>query len=128
MPLKVQLVAAHRAVWSGEASMVIARTVDGDIGIMPGHVPLLAELATGVVTIHVVDGDDVHAALHGGFISVENDKVSLLAEVAELAEEIDVEAAKALLERASATSDEEEARKLQIEAETQLRAAESRTH
>jgi F-type H+-transporting ATPase subunit epsilon len=64
--------------------MVIARTVDGDIGVLPGHEPLLAELASGVVLVKTTDGDEVTAAVHGGFISVDADTVSLLAEMAEL--------------------------------------------
>ena len=95
MALQVQLVAADRSVWSGEATTVIARTVDGDLGVLPGHEPLFAELASGVVLVRTTDGEQVAAAVHGGFISVENDTVSLLAEVAELSHEIDVARARA---------------------------------
>lgn len=126
MPLNVQLVAADRAVWSGEASIVIARTLEGDVGVMPGHEPLLGELANGVVTIRAVDAEDVFAAVYGGFLSVENDNVSILAEVAELAQEIDLEQARADLERiASEGGDAESLRQAQEEAETRLRAAQS---
>jgi F-type H+-transporting ATPase subunit epsilon len=126
--LAVQLVAADRSVWSGEATIVIARTVDGDLGVLPGHEPMLAELASGVVLVRTTDGEVVAAAVHGGFISVENDTVSLLAEVAELAHEIDVERARAALERAAngATADEESLVQAQKRAETRLRAAEAR--
>lgn len=127
MPLQVQLVAADRPVWSGEATIVIARTVVGDIGIMPGHEPVLGELASGVVIVRTTDGEVVAAAIHGGFISVENDIVSLLAEQAELADEIDVESARQELERLG-TGDLEDAElsRTQERAETRLRAAESR--
>jgi len=120
--LNVQLVAAERAVWSGTARLVVARTVDGDIGVMPGHQPLLGELADGVVVIRTTEGTDQVAAVHGGFISVENNQVSLLAEDAELATEIDVAAAKADLEASG--SEVDDLREIQRRAETRLRAAE----
>ncbi len=109
--------------------MVIARTVDGDIGVLPGHEPLLAELASGVVLVKTIDGDDVAAAVHGGFISVDADAVSLLAEVAELSHEIDVDRARKALDEASnggASDDDDANRAAQIRAETRLRAAEAR--
>lgn len=127
MTLQVQMVAADRSVWSGEATMVIARTLDGDLGILTGHVPVLGELADGVVLIKTTDGEVVSAAVHGGFISVENNTVSLLAEVAELSHEIDVERARAALERASnGGGDDESLSAAQSRAETRLRAAEAR--
>ena len=126
--LNVQLVAADRAIWSGTARMVIARTVDGDLGVLPGHALLLAELADGVVTIRTTDGESVVAAVHGGFISVDADGVSLLAESAELAEEIDVERARQALERAEGEGDANDAglSTAQRRAETRLLAAEAR--
>lgn len=127
--LNVQLVAADRAIWSGTARMVIARTVDGDLGVLPGHALLLAELADGVVTIRTTDGESVVAAVHGGFISVDVDGVSLLAESAELAEEIDVERARQALQRTDGESAGEGDSGLsaaQRRAETRLLAAEAR--
>ncbi|GAA2654203.1 F0F1 ATP synthase subunit epsilon [Streptomyces aculeolatus] len=106
--LHVELVAADRSVWSGEASRVIARTPSGDIGIMPGHQPLLTVLESGPVTIRTTgaSGDGtVLAAVHGGFISFADNKLSLLAEIAELSDEIDVERAERALERAKADAD-----------------------
>ncbi|MFD5317025.1 F0F1 ATP synthase subunit epsilon [Streptomyces sp. NPDC127098] len=106
--LHVELVAADRQVWSGEASLVVARTTSGDIGIMPGHQPLLAVLKPGPVTIRT-SGESgqgsVVAAVHGGFVSYTDGKLSLLAEIAELSEEIDVERAERALERAKAEAD-----------------------
>ncbi|HEX5017392.1 MAG TPA: F0F1 ATP synthase subunit epsilon [Actinomycetes bacterium] len=129
MALQVQLVAADRPVWSGEATIVIARTVGGDIGVMPGHEPVLGELASGVVLVRTTDGGVVHAAIHGGFISVENDIVSLLAEQAELAEEIDLEHARREFERLEASGvADEDLSDAQKRAETRLRAAEARIH
>ncbi|GGX82268.1 MULTISPECIES: F0F1 ATP synthase subunit epsilon [Streptomyces] len=102
--LHVELVAADRSVWSGEATLVIARTTSGDIGVMPGHQPLLGVLESGPVTIRTADGNVV-AAVHGGFISFADDKLSLLAEIAELADEIDVKRAERALERAKSAAD-----------------------
>jgi F-type H+-transporting ATPase subunit epsilon len=126
--LSVQLVAADRSVWSGEATIVIARTVDGDLGVLPGHEPMLAELASGVVLARTTDGEVVAAAVHGGFISVENDTVSLLAEVAELAHEIDVDRARAALDRAAngEGDSDDSLSAAQVRAETRLRATEAR--
>ena len=109
MPLNVELVSAERKVWSGEAGFVVARTLDGEIGILPGHVSLLGVLAEGF-TVRISGGDageGVEAAVHGGFLSVSHDDVAILAEVAELSTDIDVERARAALDRANATNDEE---------------------
>jgi F-type H+-transporting ATPase subunit epsilon len=102
--LQVELVSAERLLWSGTASMVIARTVDGDIGVLPGHSPVLALMSGGEVTVRTADGD-VRAAVHGGFLSVADDRVSVLAETAELADEIDVARAKRALDAAAASAD-----------------------
>jgi F-type H+-transporting ATPase subunit epsilon len=106
--LHVELVAADRQVWSGEASLVVARTPSGDIGVMPGHQPLLGVLQSGPVTIRTTgeSGDGtVVAAVHGGFISFADNKLSLLAEIAELSDEIDVQRAERALERAKSEAD-----------------------
>ena len=80
--LKVQLVAADREVWSGEASMVRARSIDGELGILPGHTPLLGVLVSGDVAIHGDGGTQV-ASIDSGFISVEHDRVTIVAESVE---------------------------------------------
>ncbi|MYS20769.1 F-type H+-transporting ATPase subunit epsilon [Streptomyces sp. DvalAA-14] len=104
--LHVELVAADRSIWSGEATLVIARTTSGDIGIMPGHEPLLGVLESGPVTIRTAgDGGTVVAAVHGGFISFSDNKLSILAEIAELADEIDVARAERALERSRSETD-----------------------
>lgn len=105
MPLHVELVSAERIVWSGDAEMVTARTVDGDLGILSGHAPLLGVLVNGIVTIQGAETKEV-AAVHGGFLSVADNRVSILAEIAELSHEIDVERAKAALARAEGIDDE----------------------
>ncbi len=109
MPLTVELVSAERKVWTGEAGFVVARTLDGELGILPGHVPTLGVLAEGF-TVRVSGGDageGIEAAVHGGFLSVSDDYVAILAEVAELSNEIDVGRARAALDRANASNDEE---------------------
>jgi len=101
MPLTVNLVSADEQVWSGEAAQVTARTTEGEIGILPGHEPVLGQLVEGgVVRIRTTDGGLVTAAVHGGFLSVTGTGVSILAEDAELAGEIDVTAARSALQDA----------------------------
>lgn len=77
--LKVELVAADRKVWSGEATMVRARSTEGEIGILPGHSPLLGVLIEGDVVIHSAEGDQT-ATIDGGFLSVDHDNVTIVAE------------------------------------------------
>lgn len=112
--LNVELVVPDRRVWSGTAKMVVARTSEGDIGILPGHEPVLGLLVTGQVTVRQSDGELLTAAVHGGFLSVADDNVSILAEVAELAEEIDVQRAQAALEREAAAEAEQARRRAEI--------------
>jgi len=121
--LTVELVAADRTVWSGEAAMVIARTVEGEMGILRGHTPVLSLLSDAVVEIDTGEGDVVFAAVDGGFISVANDRVSILSEHAILAADIDVQAERSELEAAqSEEGDDAEARIRRSEA--RIRAAE----
>src|SRR4051812_49674520 len=106
--LQVELVAVERMLWSGEARMVIARTTEGELGVLPGHAPLLGELAEGgVVTIRTESGEDVVVAAHGGFLSVTERGVSILAETAEFSGDIDVERAREALRRAEGDDDPE---------------------
>lgn len=77
--LKVELVAADRKVWEGEASLVRARSIEGDLGIMPGHQPLLAILVGGDVIIES-DGGRKDAQIDEGFLSVANDVVTIVAQ------------------------------------------------
>lgn len=106
--MQVDLVSVERPIWSGEANAVYARTSEGEIGIMPGHAPLLGALAPGwLVRIQQADGVEQRVAVHGGFLSVRSDGVSVLAELAESSDEIDVARARAALERAGTGTDEE---------------------
>lgn len=84
--LKVELVAADQTIWSGEASAVMARTTEGELGVMPGHTPLLGVLAPGEVRVTGADGEVVHAQVDGGFLSVENNRVLVVAEGVSLGE------------------------------------------
>ena len=122
--LQVELVAVERMIWSGEASMVIARTTEGELGVLPGHAPLLGELAPGgVVRIRPDSGDELVVAAHGGFLSVTEKGVSILAETAEIASEIDVERAREALRRAEADGDDPDAQAAARRAQSRLRAA-----
>jgi len=94
VPLTVELVSPERTLWEGESSMVVARTIGaGDIAFLPGHVPFLGALETHPVTVYPPGGDDAGAptviAVLGGFVSVAEDKVTVLSDQAELAAEID---------------------------------------
>ncbi len=82
--LRVELVAADKAVWAGEAKMVIAKTVEGEIGLLAGHEPMLAILSSGEVRITLADGDKLTANAEDGFLSVEHDVVTIVARHAEL--------------------------------------------
>jgi F-type H+-transporting ATPase subunit epsilon len=121
--LQVELVAADRTVWSGEATMVIARTVEGDIGILRGHAPVLSLLTDAIVEIDAGDGEVVIAAVDGGFISVAQDRVSILSEHAVLADEIDVSSERSELEAAQGEEGEDAEARIR-RAEARIRAAE----
>jgi F-type H+-transporting ATPase subunit epsilon len=82
--LRVELVAEDAAVWSGEAKMVIAKTVEGEIGLLPGHEPMLAILAGGEVRITLPTGEIVKASAEDGFLSVEHNVVTVVARHAAL--------------------------------------------
>jgi F-type H+-transporting ATPase subunit epsilon len=121
--MNVELVSVERQVWSGPATQVIVRTVDGDIGVLPGHAPLLAQLKEGFsARIQEPGGNEISVALHGGFLSVTKDRVSILAEDAQLSGEIDVASARAAYEDARRHADGEESADL-LRARAQLLAA-----
>ena len=122
--LQVELVAVERKIWSGEATMVIARTTEGELGVLPGHAPLLGQLAPGgVVTIRTETGEDLTVAAHGGFLSVSERGVSILAETAEISSEIDVERAREALRRAESDGEDPAALDAARRAQSRLRAA-----
>jgi F-type H+-transporting ATPase subunit epsilon len=94
MPLEVHVVTPEREVWSGEARMVIARGVDGEVGILPGHAPLLVRLAIGHLRVQT-NGEDFVSVVDGGFLHVTSSgdltRVDVLAAGAALRSEIDLE-------------------------------------
>ncbi len=126
-PMQVEVVSADRVVWSGQSSNIIAKTVDGDIGILPGHSPVLAVLEPSGVVIFSEDGNREVIAVDGGFISVSQGRVSILSEYARMADEISVsEAEKELGEaqRILDTGDYDDADKKRfLRATAQVRAA-----
>ena len=93
--MQVDLVSPEKMLFSGEATLVVARPVGGDAAFLPGHAPFIGELAVGPVLIRTADGKDLKAAVHGGFIEVRNNKVTILSDVAELASDIDANRAAA---------------------------------
>ena len=121
---QVELVAVDRLVWQGEAVAVNARTLEGEIGILPEHSPLLGVLAEGhAVRIELEDGEEISVAAHGGFISVSNNEVQILVERAELADEIDVDSARSDAEQyKNADEDDAESRAAYLRAAARLRA------
>jgi F-type H+-transporting ATPase subunit epsilon len=78
--LQVELVAADRKVWEGEARMVSARSIEGELGILPGHTPLLGVLVSGDIRILSTDGASQTATIDSGFLSVDHDRVTIVAE------------------------------------------------
>jgi F-type H+-transporting ATPase subunit epsilon len=105
--MTVELVAVEKRIWSGRASFVKARTTVGDIGVLPGHQPTLAQLEeAGVVRVDGTDGTSTTLAVHGGFLSITPDAVTVLAEYAERSDEIDVARARSALERADTSGPE----------------------
>jgi F-type H+-transporting ATPase subunit epsilon len=131
--LHVELLMPDRSLWSGEAGMVIAKTIDGDIGIMTGHSPVFGILSPGsMVRIQPAGGDDdnpgaeVRAAVRDGFLSVTDNRVSILASVGELADDVEVSVAQADLEAAAAEAGSTAAVEESVEvryARARLRAA-----
>ena len=79
MPLKVNLVSAESEIWSGEATLVVAKTIIGELGFMAGHEPVLAILAEGQVRITQADGTKIIANAQDGFVSMADDEVSIVA-------------------------------------------------
>jgi F-type H+-transporting ATPase subunit epsilon len=92
--LRVELVVPDRELWAGEARTVIAKTMEGDIGVLTGHSPVFGILAEATVVQILTEDSEVRAAVSGGFLSVADDRVSVLAAYAQLGEEVDVEEAR----------------------------------
>jgi F-type H+-transporting ATPase subunit epsilon len=101
----------------------VAKTPEGDIGILPGHEPVLALLQDSPVRVTTADGSVIVVAAHGGFLSVAKDEVNIIAEVAEMAADIDIDRAKMALARAQAAGEEPDEQSALKRAETRLSAA-----
>jgi F-type H+-transporting ATPase subunit epsilon len=120
--MTVELVSVERELWSGKASFVFARTTVGEIGVLPGHEPTLAQLEeAGIVRIDGTDGSTTTAAVHGGFLHITPEGVTVLAESAELSDDIDVSRAREALNRADTS--EPEGAAAAARAEARLKAA-----
>lgn len=101
--LRVELVSPERVLFSGEAKQVITRTLDGgEIAFLPGHIAFLGALTKCHTRIYLSDGKVQDVAVHGGFVEVAPDHVTILSDSAELAESIDIARARAAKERAEA--------------------------
>ena len=123
MTLQVELVSPERVLFSGEATMVTARTIGGgDIAFLSGHAPFIGALAVDQVIIRRPDGTDEVAAVHGGFVSVQDDRVKILSDLAELKDQIDVNRARRAHEAAEAAVRVND----DIECEADLRRAQAR--
>jgi F-type H+-transporting ATPase subunit epsilon len=122
--LDVEVVSVEKKVWTGEATFIRARTVDGEIGILPGHWDHLSVLVPGGV-IDIRQGEEsTLVAVHGGFLHVHDNQVRILAEVAELGEEVDAPRARTALERSQRDGDGSDSSVAETQrAEARLRAA-----
>ena len=120
--MEVQLVSPEKILYSGEAVGVLARTLEGgDIAFLPGHAPFIGALDIHPVTVHPAEGADVVVAVHGGFVEVSGNRVTILSDVAELPEQIDVaraEAAKAAAEEALRAHHDDDAAKAALQRAT----------
>ncbi len=93
--LNVEIVAVERELWSGQGTFLFTRTTAGDIGILPRHIPLVAELVDdAIVRVERESGDDLRIAVEGGFLSITDEAVRVLVERAEFESEIDADGAK----------------------------------
>lgn len=127
MSLHVELVSPERIAFSGDATMVVARVAEGDIAFQPGHVPFIGTLQTHPVRLFAEDGSEEIIAVHQGFVEVSDDRVTILSDVCELADAIDVPRATAALERAEAAlaadAEDEEAAAALLRAQVRLATA-----
>jgi F-type H+-transporting ATPase subunit epsilon len=102
--LHVEVVSPERILWTGDADRVIARTLGGgESAFLTGHAPFVGALDVGTVRVHREAAEDEIIAVHGGFVEVSHDRVTVLSDVAEVASQIDVERARAAQERAEST-------------------------
>ena len=128
MPMDVAIVDPEKELWSGDANFVVARSEDGEIGILPGHAPFLGVLRHSKLKVEAADGAVIVFAVHSGFIEVKDNRVSVLARSAEVASDIDVARARNQAEQArqrlQQEADDEDAKWALARAEARLMAAE----
>jgi F-type H+-transporting ATPase subunit epsilon len=103
--IKLDIVTPEEAVFSDEIDMLVAPGIEGELGILPHHAPLMTVLGIGELVIRK-DGDEQYMAIGGGYLEVQSDRVIVLADVAERAEDIDIARAEAAKERAQRTMQE----------------------
>jgi F-type H+-transporting ATPase subunit epsilon len=127
MPLHVELVSPEEVLFTGDADLVIARTKDGEIGFQAGHIPFVGTLSPGTVRVNLSGGGTQVIAVHSGFVEVADNHLTVLSDLAALAENIDIEAARGALSQAEealrADAADEDALDAKRWAEVQLRAA-----
>jgi F-type H+-transporting ATPase subunit epsilon len=131
MPFEVQLVSPEQVLFTGQADMVIARTLEGgDIAFQPGHTPFLGALGSHPVRVYLTDHSIIEFAVHGGFVEVSDDHVILLSDVAELPTQIDTDRARTSQGEAEAKlrsdPNDLEAQEALKRAQTRLTVAEAR--
>ena len=100
MTIQVEIVTPSRQLFSGDAQMITMPGVEGEMGVLGGHAPLLTTLNIGEITLRRADGETEYVAVSGGVVEVRPDKVIVLARSAERAEEIDIARAEAAMRRA----------------------------
>ncbi|MGI8776744.1 MAG: ATP synthase F1 subunit epsilon [Acidimicrobiales bacterium] len=127
MAMNVELVSPERILYSGDAEMVTCRTVGGgDIAFLADHAPFLGALEIGRVKVKTTEGEDLQAAVHGGFVHVRDNQVIILSDVAELAGDIDADRArkaKDAAEKRESDMDDEEAEAAIARADVRLELA-----
>jgi F-type H+-transporting ATPase subunit epsilon len=125
--MQVHVVSATRELYRGNATAVFARSTEGEIGILPGHQPVLVALEISSVRVQEADGAEITYAVHQGFMEYRDERLTVLADVAERPEEIDVQRAQAARDRALRHLDDPDydgnARADLRRAETRLRLA-----
>jgi len=124
MTMRVELVSPERILFSGEADMVVARTVAGELAFLTDHAPFLGALDIAQVKVAEPGGHEQLFAVHGGFVEVSDNRVTILSDVAELADQIDVDRARRALQDADRLEDEDEANAARKRAEVRIQVAE----
>ena len=126
MSFKLTIVEPDGVFYEGEIDMLEFNTTEGEIGVLPGHIPMTVIIKPGIMTIYETGKEEKRAAIHAGFAEILPDQVTILAEIAEWPEEIDVARAEAAMERAQARIQEKASGTDMMRAETALLRAMAR--